>query len=429
MILVMSPALTGVMVACFPPTIIIAILLGRSVGKYSRSAQDDLAKSNVLVEEVLQNIATVKAYANEALEQKRYGGYIEAFMGAAMKTARTRGKLIAFIIFGVFSAITVVLWYGTHLLISGALTKGELFGFALYTAFVGGALGSFADLYSNLRKSLGATERVREMLDEPKEQLTESKGQGAILQGEIRFDNVVFSYPSRPDVDVLKGMDFTIPAGQVVALVGSSGAGKSTIVSLLLRFYEPKSGRLLFDNIPSSDFSLNQVRSQVALVPQEVLLFGGSIAENIGYGKPGSSQAEIEEAAKLAFAHEFISQFPEGYKTLVGDRGIQLSGGQRQRVAIARALLKNPKILILDEATSALDAESEHFVQMALETLMRGRTCLIVAHRLSTIRKAHRILVLKQGQILESGTHDELMGDADGTYKRIVDLQTGGGLA
>ena len=430
----MSPALTGVMIASFPPTIIVAILLGRQVGKHSRKAQDQLAGSTSIIEEALQNIATVKAYANERFEQKRYRSHIDTYLEAVMATAKARGLLVAFIIFGIFSAIVVVLWFGTTLLIDGSLQKGQLLGFFFYTIFVGGALQSFSDLYSNLRKSLGATERVRELLDESTEPLeaVETPGTGvklppaAELKGEIRFDRVFFSYPSRLDVSVLQGMDFTIPAGQVVALVGPSGAGKSTIVSLLLRFFEPTSGQILFDGHGSQLFSRHDLRRQMALVPQEVLLFAGSIAENIAYGKPGSSQEEIEQAAKLAYAHDFITQFPEGYKTVVGDRGIQLSGGQRQRIAIARALLKNPKILILDEATSALDAESEHFVQMALETLMKGRTCVIVAHRLSTIRKANAILVLRDGKILESGSHDELMGNPDGAYRRIVHIQSGG---
>ncbi len=425
----MSPQLTIVMISCFPPTIIVAIWLGRMVGKNSRQSQDELAKATGVVEEALQNIATVKAYAAEFLEQKRYSDRLDGFVSAVMRTARIRGGLIAFIIFGIFSAIVVVLWYGTTLLLDHKLEKGQMLGFFLYTAFIGGALGSFADLYSNLRKSLGATQHVLDLMREPTEVLDDrppgSKAPPVKqLRGEIRFEEVVFSYPSRADVQVLKGLDFEVPSGKIVALVGPSGAGKSTVVSLLLRFYEPSSGRLKFDGYPATEFTLHEIRQQMALVPQEVLLFGGSIGENIGYGRPGASQPEIEQAAKLAHAHEFITKFPDGYGTLVGDRGVQLSGGQRQRVAIARALLKNPKILILDEATSALDAESEQLVQMALETLMEGRTCLIIAHRLSTIRKADRIVMLRDGKVIESGSHEELMMISEGAYRRVVELQT-----
>ena len=427
MMVYLSPRLTGVMLACFPPTIIGAILIGRLVGKRSRVTQDELALSANVVTEAFNGIANVKAFCNEVFEQRRYDTRITEFLKSVRQGAKARAALVAFIIFAIFTAITVVLWYGTTLLIDGKLSSGEMVGFALYTVFVGGSIGSFADLYSNLQRSIGATQRVRELLGEPAEPLDTLK-RDARFRGDVVFDHVGFAYPSRPEVEVLKGLNFSVEAGRVVALVGPSGAGKSTIAALLLRFYDPQHGRILFDGKAATDYGLHELRSQMALVPQEVLLFGGSIAENIAYGKPGATQAEIEAAARRANAHEFITQFPEGYATLVGERGVKVSGGQRQRIAIARALLKDPSILILDEATSALDAESERLVQQALEELMKGRTCFVIAHRLSTIRNADLIVMLRDGAVRESGSHDELMLVPDGAYRRMVDLQQGANL-
>jgi ABC-type multidrug transport system fused ATPase/permease subunit len=424
MMVYLSPRLTGVMLACFPPTIIGAILIGRLVGKRSRVTQDELALAANVVTEAFQGIANVKAFCNEAFEQGRYEARIGEFLKSVRQGAKARAALVAFIIFAIFTAITIVLWYGTTLLVDGRLSSGELVGFALYTVFVGGSIGSFADLYSNLQRSLGATQRVRELLNEAAEPLDAAR-RDTRFRGDVDFDHVGFFYPSRPGVQVLKGLSFSVAAGKVVALVGPSGAGKSTLGALLLRFYDPQQGRILFDGRAAIDYGLHELRQQMALVPQEVLLFGGSIAENISYGKPGASQAEIEAAARRANAHEFIAQFPEGYATLVGERGIKVSGGQRQRIAIARALLKDPSILILDEATSALDAESERLVQQALETLMKGRTCFVIAHRLSTIRNADTIVMLRDGAVRESGSHEELMLVPDGAYRRMVDLQQG----
>jgi ABC-type multidrug transport system fused ATPase/permease subunit len=431
MMFVISPRLTGVMLACFPLTIIGAILIGRMVGKRSRITQDELAQSANVVAEAFLGIANVKAFCNELFEQKRYETRLTLFLKSVRHGAKARAMLVAFIIFAIFTAITIVIWYGTTLLIEHRLSHGELFGFTIYTIFIGGSLGSFADLYSNLQRSIGATQRVRELLNEPAEQLgvitRSNDGVGALarFKGDVAFDHVAFAYPSRAAITVLKDLSFSAQAGKVVALVGPSGSGKSTIAALLLRFYDPQQGRLLFDGKPATDYGLHELRSQMALVPQEVLLFGGSIAENIAYGKPGASQAEIEAASRRANAHEFISQFPEGYATLVGERGIKVSGGQRQRIAIARALLKDPSILILDEATSALDAESELLVQQALDELMKGRTCFVIAHRLSTIRNADAIVMLRDGAVRETGTHDELMTVPDGAYRRMVELQNG----
>jgi ABC-type multidrug transport system fused ATPase/permease subunit len=430
MMIYISPQLTGVMVSCFPPTIIGAILIGRMVGGRSRNTQDHLAQAANVIEESLQGIANVKAFCNEAFEQRRYEARLVVFLDSILRGARARASLVAFIIFAIFTAIVIVLWYGTNLLIDHRLALGQLIGFTLYTVFVGGAIGSFADLYANLQRSIGATQHVRELLAEPAEPLA-APGRvpmnAARLRGEVAFDGVTFAYPSRPDVDVLKHLSFSTAPGKVVALVGASGAGKSTIGALLLRFYDPQRGRILFDGRAATEYGLHELRGQMALVPQEVLLFGGTIAENIAYGRPGATPAEIEGAARRANAHDFIAAFPEGYRTLVGDRGTKVSGGQRQRIAIARALLKDPSILILDEATSALDSESELLVQRALEELMRGRTCFVIAHRLSTIRNADTIVLLRDGAVLESGSHDELIALPDGAYARMVDLQGGSG--
>ena len=428
MMVCISPRLTGVMLTCFPPTIIGAILIGRLVGRRSRVTQDELAQAANVVSEAFQGIANVKAFCNEPFELSRYEARLTVFLKSVLHGAKARAMLVAFIIFAIFTAITIVLWYGTTLLLDSSLKAGDLVGFTFYTIFIGGSLGSFADLYSNLQRSIGATQRVRELLGEATEPFEAGAAPGVAtprFRGEVSFDGVTFAYPSRPEVNVLKNLSFAAAAGRVVALVGPSGSGKSTIAALLLRFYEPQRGRIVFDGRSAADYGLHELRRQMALVPQEVLLFGGSIAENIAYSRPGASQAEIEAAARRANAHDFIAQFPEGYRTLVGERGVKVSGGQRQRIAIARALLKDPSILILDEATSALDAESERLVQQALDELMRGRTCFVIAHRLSTIRNADTIVMLRDGAVLETGSHDELMTIPGGAYRRMVELQHG----
>ncbi len=319
----------------------------------------------------------------------------------------------------------LVLWYGSRLVVSGDLTTGQLTSFMIYTLFVAGAMGSFAELYSQLQRTLGATHRVRELLAEQPEAvpLADAGGSAKRLRGDIVFEGVSFRYPSRPEIAVLRDVSLTAEPGQRVALVGPSGAGKSTIVSLLMRFYEPEQGRILIDGREAREYGLHELRGQMAIVPQDVLLFGGSIAENIAYGRPGAGEADIIEAARQANADEFICSFPDGYQTRVGERGVQLSGGQRQRVAIARAILRDPAILILDEATSSLDSASESLVLQALERLMQGRTSLIIAHRLSTVRGADRIVVIKDGCTVESGTHAELLQRDDGVYRTLSQLQ------
>jgi ABC-type multidrug transport system fused ATPase/permease subunit len=321
--------------------------------------------------------------------------------------------------------MVAVIWKGAALLAAGELATGELFSFVIYSMFIGGTIGGMADVFARVQKFIGATEDLLEIFNEPEESVGEVSSilPGQILHGGIRFKGVSFHYPSRPEMQVLSDVTADIRPDTLVALVGPSGAGKSTFVSLLLRLYDPVAGQILFDEKPSQGIPLAVLRHQMAIVPQDIFLFGGTIRENIAYGKPGANEEMIVDAARKANAWEFISQFPEGMETLVGERGTQLSGGQRQRIAIARAVLKNPKILILDEATSSLDSESERLVQDALEKLMKGRTSIVIAHRLSTIRQADHILVLDSGRIVEQGTHEELLRVANGLYRNLSELQ------
>jgi ATP-binding cassette subfamily B protein len=420
--------LTLVMLASLPVLIAVAAFFGRKIRKAARGAQDRLADTNVILEETLQGIVNVKAFVNEGYELGRYHRGLQEFVTTALRGARFRAAFVSFIVFALFGAIVLVLWVGAGMVERHTLTAGQLTRFLLYTMFVSGAMGSFAELYSQFQRTLGASQRVREILHETPEVPALPPPDGAAqarprLRGDVVFDRVTFRYPSRPEIQVLKDVTLSTRAGERIALVGPSGAGKSTIVALLLRFYDPEGGRILIDGRDAREYAREDLRGQMAVVPQEVLLFGGTVAENIAYGRPGASQAEIEDAARKANAHAFISGFPEGYETRVGERGIQLSGGQRQRVAIARAILKDPAILLLDEATSSLDSESESLVQEALETLMHGRTSLIIAHRLATVRTADRIFVIKEGETVESGTHAELVGRANGVYRNLSDLQ------
>jgi ATP-binding cassette subfamily B protein len=422
LIAITSLRLTGVMLISFPVLMVIAVSFGKVIRRIAKEVQDRLADSNVIVEETLQNIASVKAFANEPFEEARYRNALAVYVKAAVRGAYFEGAFHSFIVFALFGSIVLVLWYGARLVLAGDMTAGELTRFMLFTMYVGGAVGSFAELYSQIQCMLGASQRVRELLRETPE-LGETSVPSFRLRGEVRFENVHFRYPSRPEVPVLRGVSLTAQFGQRVALVGPSGAGKSTIVSLLLRFYAPEKGRILIDDRDSQEYDLHALRSQMAVVPQDVVLFGGTIAENIAYGKPGSSQEEIEAAARKANAHDFIATFPEGYQTRVGERGIQLSGGQRQRVAIARAILRDPAILLLDEATSSLDSESERLVLQALDRLMERRTAIVIAHRLSTVRGADRIFVIKDGNVVESGSHADLMDRRDGVYRNLSLLQ------
>ncbi len=429
LIAITSGRLTLVILCTLPFLIAAAVFFGRRLRRYSRETQDQLAATNTIVEETLQAIASVKAFANEAFELKRYEAANARVLAAALGAARWRAVFVAFFILALFGGIVIVLWFGAGLLQRGEISAGELTRFVLYTTFVAGAMGQAAELFSQIQKTVGATQRVRELLREPAEATGAVAGTGlpARLRGEVSFEAVNFRYPARPEMAVLRELSLAAQPGERIALVGPSGAGKSTITALLLRFYEPESGRLLIDGRDARDYPLGWLRGQMAIVPQDVLLFGGSIAENIVYGRPGADDAAIREAARLANADDFIRGFPEGYATLVGDRGVKLSGGQRQRIAIARAILKNPAILILDEATSSLDSESEQLVQGALDRLMQGRTTFIIAHRLATVRNADKIAVIEAGRVVELGTHDELSARPDGLYRRLSSLQFGPG--
>lgn len=420
-----STKLALIMLAVVPVVAVLAVVFGMRIRKMSRKAQDQLAESGTIVNETFQGISIVKAFTSEATEIKRYVKSIYAVVNIAISNARYRGAFISFMIFSVFGAIAFVMWYGANMIQSGELTMGSLTMFVIFSVFVGGTFAGFAEMFSQLQKTLGATQSIREILRSSGEQVeieAHPANQSTVLKGNVRFDAVAFSYPSRPDVQVLKNITLSVSSGQQIAFVGTSGAGKSTIASLLLRFYDPTSGHIYFDEQDAGSFSLTQLRSQMAFVPQDVILFGGSIKENIAYGKPNATHDEIVQAAKQANAHEFIERFPEAYETIVGERGIKLSGGQRQRIAIARAILRNPAILILDEATSSLDSESEHLVQEALDNLMKNRTSFVIAHRLSTIRNADKIVVIDKGVVTEAGRHEELM-QSNGLYRKLNEMQ------
>lgn len=420
-----SVELTLVMLGIVPLVAIFAVVFGRIIRRISKETQDRIAESNTIVEETLAGITNVKSFANEIYESVRYANSTDAIIEKALQGAKARGFFASFIILALFGSIVGVIWYGARLVNQDEMSFGNLIQFVLYSVFVGASIGGIAEMYAQIQKAMGAAERILEIMDEepePYEASNTETGKVAI-SGSLKFDNVLFRYPSRPDIDVLNGVSFKADKGETIALVGPSGSGKSTIASLVLRFYDPDSGSITIDGVNSKEMGLEFLRNQMAIVPQDVILFGGTIRENIEYGKPGASLEEIEEAAKKANAHIFVDSFPEKYDTIVGERGIQLSGGQRQRIAIARAVLKDPRILILDEATSSLDSESERLVQEALDKLMVGRTSLVIAHRLSTIRKADRILVLDKGQISENGKHEELLEKEGGLYKGLLELQ------
>ncbi len=423
-----SPQLTLFMLAIVPVVALMAQFFGTFIRKLSKNAQSKVAESNTIVEETLQAISNVKAFANEVYESLRYKRKTDEVIEIALKGAKWRGLFISFIFMAMFGSVAGVIWYGVYLVNQGAgLTTGDLFKFVLYTVFIAGSISGMADFYSQIQKAIGATENLMDILEENPEplqpDLPESYQAKMAFSGEIIYRNVSFSYPGRKDVEVLKDISFEVKKGGRVALVGPSGSGKTTITALLMRFYEPTTGEIMIDGKNITSFDLMELRNQIAIVPQDVVLFGGSIRENIEYGKPGASDEEIVAAARQANALEFIQSFPEGFQTVVGDRGIQLSGGQRQRVAIARAILKNPSILILDEATSSLDSESERLVQEALEKLMHGRTSLIIAHRLSTIRTADNIIVIDHGTVAETGSHEQLIAKEGGIYKNLSELQ------
>ena len=423
-LLIFSPVLTGIMLATLPVMIVVAVVFGKFIRKLSKETQDKVAESNVIVQETFTGIVNVKSFTNEGFEVLRYLGKLTDIKSYAMRGAKWRGAFASFIILFIFGAISIVIFKGADLMQEGELAREHFFTFLLMTGLVAGSIGGIASQFGVLQRGIGAIENVMDLLEMESEPVDSdlNRQRGTLkLRGELEFRNVNFHYPSRADVEVLNGLSLTVKAGSQVAIVGTSGAGKSTIASLILQFYAPVKGELLFDNQPASSYSLSDLRDCMAYVPQEVLLFGGSIRENIAYGRPDAGDAAIREAARQANALDFIQQFPEGLDTVVGERGIQLSGGQRQRIAIARAVLRNPTILLLDEATSSLDSESERLVQDALDKLMEGRTSIVIAHRLSTIRKADKILVVDGGRVHEEGTHDILIEREGGLYRRLAE--------
>ena len=416
-----SVKLTLFMLAIIPAMMLAAVFFGRYIKRFSKQVQGKVAESNTIIEETLQGISNVKAFTNEFFEIGRYTKKTNEVMQIAKKGGRYRGAFASFIIFCLFGSIVAVIWYGVLMINSNELSIGELFTFILYSVFIGASVGGMADIYAKLQKAIGATEHLMDILEEEKEEIHSTFSADAV-KGHIKFHNLSFAYPSRPDVQVLNNLNFEVQQGHNIALVGPSGAGKTTLASILFGFYKIEDGQISIDGKNIEEYDLHFLRKQIAIVPQDIILFGGSIKENIAYGKLDASEQEIEEAAKKANALNFINNFPEKMETVVGERGIQLSGGQRQRIAIARALLKNPSILILDEATSALDSESEKLVQEAMDVLMKGRTSIVIAHRLSTIKNADCILVLENGQIIEQGTHQELQKN-EGLYKQLSDMQ------
>ncbi|MFD2720313.1 ABC transporter ATP-binding protein [Hymenobacter monticola] len=430
-IMVVSWKLSLFMLLTFPPIVLAAGLFGRKIRTLSKTVQQELAHTNTIVEETLQAINSVKAFTNEKFETGRYNASLGKVVRAALQSNLYRGGFVSFVIIGLFGGIILVLWRGATLVHTPVtdpnhLQIGDLTAFIIYTAFIGASVAGLGEIYGKVQSTLGASERILEILDEAPEPTHITPPVGLVptrLHGDIRYEHVAFRYPTRPDVPVLSDIDFHIAAGEKIALVGPSGAGKSTIAGLLMQFYPLSGGRIIVDGHDVQDYDLTALRRHIGIVPQETLLFGGTIRENIAYGKPDATDGEIIEAAQRANAWQFIQAFPEALDTVVGDRGIKLSGGQRQRVAIARAILKNPAILILDEATSSLDSESEKLVQGALDELMEHRTSLIIAHRLSTIRKVDKILVIDGGRIVEAGSHEELSEREGGLYANLLRLQ------
>lgn len=413
-----------IMLATVPVMAIIAVIFGKFIKKLSKQAQDHSAESNSILEEALMGIANVKAFTNELFVLNRFKKSTQEIRSLNVKSGKWRGAFISFIIFCLFGAIVFIIWQGL-LMTQGAnpeLATGDFFSFVMYTVMMGASVGSLPELYAGIQKAIGATENLMLIINNQSEQDLSKGTQKPEISGAVSFEQVAFAYPQRPDVTVLKNVSFSAGKNETIAFVGQSGAGKSTIASLILSYYPLLKGKITFDGTDARDIDLEYLRSHIAIVPQEVILFAGSVRDNIAFGKPGATEQEIIEAATKANAIDFINSFPEKLDTQVGDRGIQLSGGQKQRIAIARAILKDPTILILDEATSALDNESEKVVQDALEKLMEGRTSFVIAHRLSTIRHADKIFVLSNGEIVETGTHTELIAQR-GVYSGLVEIQ------
>ena len=425
LITVSIPKLAFIMLATFPVVIIGAMFFGRYIRKLSKQRQKELAETNTILSETMQSINMVKSFTNEWYEINRYGASVDTVVKIAMKFAKGRALFSTFIVSVLFGALFFIIWQAVLMIQNGEIHSGDMIEFVAYTAILGISIGSLGSFYTQLLSAIGATERVREILKTNSEINIQNGDLKNFpkLKGDISFENVHFSYPTRDDIQVLKGIELHIKAGQKVALVGTSGAGKSTIMQLLLRFYPFQQGKIKVDQKNIEDFDITAFRKNLAIVPQEVMLFGGTIRENILYGKPDATEADVILAAEQSNSWKFIEGFPEGLDTIVGERGVKLSGGQRQRIAIARAILNDPSILLLDEATSALDAESEKLVQDALNKLMEGRTSIIIAHRLATIKDVDCIYVIDGGKIIEKGTHKELSNIEDGAYSGLAKLQ------
>ena len=421
---ILSWKLAFIMLATVPIMVIVAVFFGRFIRRLSKDAQDEAAKANSIIEESLMGIANVKSFTREVFMLNKYGKNIDKIRSLNIKSGIWRGIFVSFIIFCLFGAIVFIVWQGS-LMTQGPnpeMALGDFLSFIMFTIMMGTSFGSVPDFYASIQKAIGATENLMGIIDKKSEKDTMKGEEKPEITGHVKFASVAFSYPQRSDVEVIKNVTFEVQHNLTVAFVGSSGAGKSTIASLLLNYYPLTGGDILFDNVAASKIDVEHLRSHIAIVPQEVILFAGTIKENIAFGRLNATDEEIDDAAKKANAWEFIDSFPEKMETEVGDRGIQLSGGQKQRIAIARAILKDPTILILDEATSALDSESEKLVQDALYKLMKGRTSFVIAHRLSTIKQADAIFVLDEGEIKEVGKHQELV-DLKGIYAKLISLQ------
>jgi len=424
MMIVTSPRLSLLVLLAIPLIVLPLVAYGRAVRALSRQAQDSLAQASAYASESLGQVRVLQAFTHERAASARFADAVEQAFAAAKARTKARAGLTAIAIFLVFASVVGILWYGAQDVLSGTITGGRLGQFVLYAVLAAASMGELSEVWGEVNQAAGAAERLGELL--AMQSQIKSPRHPVLLpeppRGEIGFDEVAFSYPTRPAVSALNGVSFRVKPGERVAIVGPSGAGKTTIFALLLRFYDPIAGRVSVDGVPVNKASLTELRSRFAIVPQETALFSDTVAANIAYGVGEASRSEIEKAARAAFAHDFIASLPQGYDTMLGERGVTLSAGQRQRIAIARAVLRKAPILLLDEATSALDSESETLVQRALDSIMEGRTTLVIAHRLATVTRADRILVLDQGRLVEEGTHQSLLGNG-GIYARLAQLQ------